>query len=137
MVIFIPMAYNSFGVRKDLPYIPFMNYEISKLREYGMLDVLFERNSYKKTQCLDEDNKESKNHEVSIHKVILPFSIIPIGILIAFIILSIEQLYTTFNIEPKPHNVNILLNVENKAMRQETVLLMPMSANNHKNKSND
>ena len=45
MVIFIPMAYNSFGVRKDLPYIPFMNYDISKLRESGGLDVLLERSS--------------------------------------------------------------------------------------------
>ena len=131
------MAYNSFGVRKDLPYIPFMNYEISKLRESGMLDVMFERNSYKNPKCLDENDKKSNNHEVSIHKVILPFSIIPIGIFIAFIILSIEQLYITFNMEPKPHNVNILLNLEKKTMRQETVLLMPTSANNCRNKSND
>ena len=131
------MAYNSFGVRKDLPYIPFMNYEISKLRESGMLDVMFERNSYKNPKCLDENDKKSNNHEVSMYKVILPFSIIPIGIFIAFIILSIEQLYITFNMEPKPHNVNIFLNLEKKTMRQETVLLMPTSANNCRNKLND
>ena len=76
------------------------------------LDVLFERNSFsKQPQCLDEENEDSYDQEVSLHKVILPFGIILTGIGIAFAILSVEQLYSILNIEPKPTKVNILLNL--------------------------
>ncbi len=83
----------SIGVRKQLPYVCFMNYEISKLRHSGMLDLMLKRHSFKQPQCLDEEHDDSYDQKVALHKVILPFTVILTGIGIAFIILTIENFY--------------------------------------------
>ena len=88
------MAPDSYGVRKDLPYTRFMNYEINKLRQSGMLDVIVGRYSFRQQQCPDDEDSHDK--EVSFHKLILPFCVIIVGIGIAFAILSIEKFYHTY-----------------------------------------
>ena len=90
MIIQKGTALSSYGVRKNLPYVRFMNYEISRLRQSGMLDVMLERYSVRQPQCSIEENLHDK---ISFYKLILPFSIILVGIGIAFVILGIEYLY--------------------------------------------
>ena len=84
-------ALSTYGLRKNLPYARFINYEITKLRQSGMLDLMSERYSLKQPKCLEED---SQNKKVSFYKLILPFSIILVGIGIAFVILSAEHFYS-------------------------------------------
>ena len=83
-------ALSTYGLKKNLPYARFINYEITKLRQSGMLDLISERYSLKQPKCLEED---SQNKKVSFYKLILPFSIIFVGISIAFVILSVEHFY--------------------------------------------
>ena len=130
MVVRISKAHISIGVRKQLPYVRFMNYEISKLRQSGMLDVMLKRHSFILPQCSDEENEDSYEQQVALNKVIKPFSVILTGMGIAFLILSAESFYNIFSMEPKPKKVNIVLNIGKKAVKREIVIFMPMPANN-------
>ena len=130
MVVGLSRAYKSIGVRKQLPYVPFMNYEISKLRQSGMLDVKLKRHSFILPQCSDEENEDSYDQQVALNKVIKPFSVILTGMGIAFLILSIEHFYNIYNMEPKPKKVNIILNIGKKEVKREIVIFMPMPGNN-------
>ena len=130
MVVRINNAYNSFGVKKKLPYTRFMNYEISKLRESGMLDLILERNAIKPPQCLEEENEDK---EISLQKVIFPFSVVMIGIVFASIIVCIENCYHSFNAKQKRklifENDNILMNVGKRVIKiPDTVVLMPATS---------
>ena len=107
------MSYNSFGVKKNWPYLRSMNYQITKLRQSGMVDILLERNSLKQPQCLADESKNSNDQKVPLHKVILPFSIIIIGIGIAFTVLSGEHLFNTLNMEPKREKTEPKKSVQN------------------------
>ena len=83
----------SIGVKKQLPYIRFMNYEITKLVGSGAIDVLLKRHaSFKQPKCSDEENGHlHQNQKVTLHKVILPFIIMLTGLPIAFVILIVEN----------------------------------------------
>ena len=129
MLVFLPMSYNSFGVRKNWPYLRSMNYQITKLRQSGMVDILLERNSLKQPQCLADESENSNDQKVPLHKVMLPFSIIIIGIGIAFTVLSAEHLFNTLSMEPKPEKTNILLSIGKRVVKRDTVIFIPTSSN--------
>ena len=110
-----------------------MNYQITKLRQSGMVDILLERNSLKQPQCLADESENSNDQKVPLHKVILPFSIIIIGIGIAFTVLSGEHLFNTLNMEPKREKTNILLSIGKRVVKRDTVIFIPTSGNEVKN----
>ena len=103
-------AISTYGLKKNLPYARFINYEITKLRQSGMLDLMSERYSLKQPKCLEED---SQNKKVSFYKLILPFSIIFVGIGIAFIILSVEHFYSKSQYGREESNKSVENNCRN------------------------
>ena len=93
MVVQIGMPPKSYAVKKNFPYARFLNYEITKLRESGMIDVILARNQFRPPQCQDQESEETNQEKMSLQKVILPFTLILIGMTLACIILSIENIY--------------------------------------------
>ena len=90
---------SSFVLRKGLPYMDFLNHEIGLLRDSGILAHIMKRNEYKKTSC----PLEEKTISIRFEKVIFPFSVYILGVLMSLLILIIENLKTYKNnpIEPR------------------------------------
>ena len=97
MVVQIGMPPKSFAVKKNFPYARFLNYEITKLRESGMIDVILTRNQFKPPQCQDQETEETNQEKISLQKVILPFTLILIGMIFACIVLSIENCFNSIS----------------------------------------
>ena len=85
------IAHASFGVKKGFPFSPFLNFEITKMRGSGLLQLINQRNALKKPLCADETTFDGKV-KIKIQKVIFPFCIILLGVIFSVIILSIEIL---------------------------------------------
>ena len=87
VVDFKRIALSTFGMRKGLPYRPFFNFHINKMRQNGLLGNIIERNALKKPQCPTEDAL------FSIHflKMIFPFTIFLLGVMIAIAALLVEE----------------------------------------------
>ena len=83
------IAQASFGVKKGFPFSPFLNFEITKMKGSGLLQLIIQRNALKKPSCTEEVTFDDKN-QIKIQKVIFPFSIILLGVIFSVIILSIE-----------------------------------------------
>ena len=87
VVDFKRIALSTFGMSKGLPYRPFFNFHINKMRQNGLLGNIIERNALKKPQCPTEDAL------FSIHflKMVFPFTIFLLGVMIAIAALLVEE----------------------------------------------
>ena len=83
------IAHASFGVKKGFPFSPFLNFELTKMRGSGLLQLINQRNALKKPLCTEEATFDDRV-QIKIQKVIFPFCIILLGIICSVIILSIE-----------------------------------------------
>ena len=80
----------SFGVRKGLPYTDFLNIEVGKLRENGMIKNYLKRDDYH-LPCPGHDDSNGV-FPIIIKKVVLAFSILFIGVIISVFFIFLEIL---------------------------------------------
>ena len=83
----INFAGSTFVVKKGLPYTVFLNYHISRLRNSGTLQQILRKHDPKEPTCISEEKTKS----IHIQKVIFPFTIFWIGLLLSLAILLIEN----------------------------------------------
>ena len=110
VVDFKRIALSTFGMRKGLPYRPFFNFHINKMRQNGLLGNIIERNALKKPQCPTEDAL------FSIHflKMVFPFTIFLLGVMIAIAALLVEEVTarkkTKLHLDPDRELYQVVLN---------------------------
>ena len=79
----------SFGVKKGFPLSSFLNSEITKLKKSGVLKHMVDKQEYGNIFCSEKEDL-GKNVQITIQKVIFPFSIILFGIIISLMFLALE-----------------------------------------------
>ena len=82
-------GYSTFGIKKGLPYTPFLNFEIIKLQSSGVIQLILERHALKKPACRMKKSFDD-NVQIRFQKVIFPFSIIILGIVCSIMFLTVE-----------------------------------------------
>ena len=97
----ISSSHASFGAMKGLPYREFMNIEIMKLMESGMLQMMLKRDAVQSYPCMHESitSIPAEDSVVSIRfeKVVLPFTIFAIGVFFALSMMFIEKNFCAKN----------------------------------------
>ena len=83
-------GYTTFGVRKGLPFTPYLNYEIIKLQSSGVMQHIMERNAHKRHAICQEIKSFDDKDQINFKKVIFPFSIIILGVFMSIIFLTVE-----------------------------------------------
>ena len=91
----------TFGAKKGLPYREFLNIEIMKLMESGMLQMMLKRDAVQLYSCMHESITSIAAEEsvvsIRFEKVVLPFVIFAIGVFFALSIMFIEKTCATKN----------------------------------------
>ena len=82
----------SFGVRRGLPYKKFMNIKVGKLKGFGMLQNILNRNA-PISNCFDENSNHEEATPIRFEKVVLPFIIFAISTISATIIMALEKCF--------------------------------------------
>ena len=90
---------DSFGIWKGLPFVRFLNYEIAKLRESGMLKIILLRNNQEAQKNCEDFERNEDNVPLSFQKIIFLFSLLSLGMIISFIMLAIENIISKFWVE--------------------------------------
>ena len=90
-IISIKTSDGSFGVRKGFPYARFLNHEIGMMKESGLVQKLIEKYALEEPNC--DTEKESGNQvSITFQKVIFPFVLILVGIILSLIFLAVETI---------------------------------------------
>ena len=87
----VDIGYSTFGVKKGLPFTPFLNAEIIKLQSSGVMQQIMQRNALKKTICPKTKSFDG-NDQIKFQKVVFPFSIILFGIVFSMVFLCVEYM---------------------------------------------
>ena len=97
MIVEVSSTATSFAARKGLPYTEFLDIEVGKLKENGMIKNYLRRDNYY-LPCPDQ-NDSNGVFPIIFEKVILAFSIFFIGVIIALIFMVLEILanFSAFN----------------------------------------
>ena len=90
LIVEVSNTETSFGVRKGLPYTEFLNIEVGKLTENGMIKNYWKRDDYH-LPCQGQDNSNGVV-PIIIEKVVLAFSILLIGIIFSQFCMILEML---------------------------------------------
>ena len=81
----------TYGVRRGLPYFQFLQIEVGKLIENGLLQNYLRRGAPKSPNCSGQNTKEERADAIRFEKVVLPFIIFGIGSIFAVIMLAFEK----------------------------------------------
>ena len=84
MVIKMQDVLGSIGVRKALPFTKFLNYELNKLRELGVIQNVF---TVPEQNCPLNENPMP----ITIFKMVFLFSVFVLGVILSIIILIFEK----------------------------------------------
>ena len=94
MVVPFKLFDSTFGIKKKFPFANFMNYEIRKFQESGMLQLILERyDDLKQTRCYGQDSSNEEVVSLKYQKVIFPFVIIIGGFFLACVFLGLEAIF--------------------------------------------
>ena len=91
MIFDFSSLYQSFGLRKGSPYTEFLNVEIVKLKEIGMIPNALNRDEIKlKPNCPNQNTDGDGAGPIIFEKVILPFTIFSMGAGFALLFMFLE-----------------------------------------------
>ena len=89
MIFDFSSLYQSFGLRKGSPYREFLNVEIIRLKEIGMIQNALNRDAIQ-PNCPNQDIEEGGTGPIIFEKVVLPFTIFSAGVLFALVFMILE-----------------------------------------------
>ena len=137
MVIKMQDVLGSIGVRKALPFTKFLNYELNKLRELGVIQNVF---TVPEQNCPLNENPMP----ITIFKMVFLFSVFVLGVILSIIILIFEKAvlrhkdgtlehidgkqYKTINgIIPKTNEIGVQCNIgQSVAIGTKNIMMAPI-----------
>ena len=82
--------HTTFGLKRGLPYTQFLQIEVVKLKQYGVLQNILEKYATK-PNCNSQNADGESADSIRFEKVVLPFAIFAIGSVFAIIIITFEK----------------------------------------------
>jgi hypothetical protein len=82
--------HTTYGVKRGLPYTQFLQIEVVKLKQYGVLQNILEKYALK-PNCNGQNTNGESAASIRFEKVVLPFTIFAIGSIFAIIIMAFEK----------------------------------------------
>ena len=90
MVFDFSSLQQSFGLRKGSPYTEFLNKELVKLKQIGMIPNALSRDTIK-SNCPSQETDGDGASPVIFEKVVLPFTILLMGAVFAVVFMILEM----------------------------------------------
>ena len=90
MIVKAGNEHTTYGVKRGLPYTQFLQIEVVKLKQYGVLQNILEKYALK-PNCNDQNTDGESAGSIRFEKVVLPFTIFAIGSIFAIIIMAFEK----------------------------------------------
>ena len=82
--------HTTFGLKRGLPYNQFLQIEVVKLKQYGVLQNILKKYAAK-PNCNNQNANGESADSIRFEKVVLPFAIFAIGSVFAIIIVAFEK----------------------------------------------
>ena len=82
--------HTTFGLKRGLPYTQFLQIEVLKLKQYGVLQNILEKYATKPS-CNSKNAVGESADSIRFEKVVLPFAIFAIGSVFAIISVAFEK----------------------------------------------
>ena len=90
MIVKAGNEHTTYGVKRGLPYTQFLQIEVVKLKQYGVLQNILEKYALK-PNCNGQNTNGESDGSIRFEKVVLPFTIFAIGSIFAIIIMFFEK----------------------------------------------
>ena len=90
MIVKAGNEHTTYGVKRGLPFTQFLQIEVVKLKQYGVLQNILEKYALK-PNCNGQNTNGESAASIRFEKVVLPFTIFAIGSIFAIIIMFFEK----------------------------------------------